>query len=160
MTSRIGNPLNLRRKKTHRAGLTFIEVMVAVAVIAAGITAIYRSYILAIERMGYLNRRLYATMLLDDRLMRVERFLRVYKALPMNNDLRERVYADGEQPEFAEYIQFHEIEGLPEIFQVDLRINWKENQRDVIMRRSAYISDFCYSNPWGVNNSPKFKRSY
>lgn len=160
MTSKTGKSFRISTKTTNRNGLTFVEVMVAVVVLAVGITAVYRSYVLAIDRMDHLTKRVYATTMIDDRIMRLERFLRAQKAIPMDSDKKEAVDIDGKRLEFDQYVQIRAVDDLPNIFQVDLRLQWKENQREVTMRRSAYIADFYLANPRGSMNPIQFKRTY
>ncbi len=125
-----------------RKGFSFIEAMTAVVIFSVSVVAIYRSYILSLERMNYLTRRLYATVLLDDRLVRLERILRAYQVLPVDIEKTIKIDVADRPAEFQQRVQFQEVEDYADIFQTDLTLSWQEGEREISVSRAAYISDF------------------
>jgi len=49
-------------------GFTFIEVMVALVVLSAGIVTVYRSFFLCVDYLNNITTRIYASHLLDQRM--------------------------------------------------------------------------------------------
>ncbi|MDP8213352.1 MAG: type II secretion system protein [Candidatus Zapsychrus exili] len=123
-------------------GFTFIEVMVTLVIFSVGIVMIFKSFLISLDRMNYLTNRLYATTLLDNRIERIDRFLKVYGALPFDEQQVREVDVGGKKVGFKEYVSIGEIEDFVEVFKLDLKLSWKENNKELNISRSKYISEF------------------
>jgi hypothetical protein len=100
--------------------------------------------------MSYLNSRLYANIMLDDRIARVERTLRAYKVLPFELDPRETVEMGVRTLVLNPEMNIAEVSQFVDVFKIDVAYNWVENGKNIRLSRSAYISDHVNSQ----NSSP------
>lgn len=129
------------------AGFTFIEIMVTLAVLSGSIVMIYRALFSSLDHMSRLNSRLYADILLEDRIATIERTLRAYKALPFELNPPQAVDVGAKEIQFTPQMKISEVSGFMDVFQIDLALQWQEGQRQIQLSRSAYISDFIYESP-------------
>ena len=127
-----------------QAGFSFIEVMVAVAIFSVSIVAIFSIFIASVDRINYLNRRLYAMNILENRISEIGTMLRVYKALPFDMTRIDTVDICRRKISFKEHMDIQEVEDYVEVFKLDLSLTWPSDEGDRSLSRSAYISDFQY----------------
>lgn len=143
MTSKIGKiSRRIAVQLSKPKGFTFIEVMVAVAILTLGVTMILRSYIISMDRMTYLTNRLYALNHLEDRTAVIERKLRALKTLPIDMSHFYSIGATNDIFEATENVEFSSVEDFVEVFELDLSISWQEHGLKKQLLRTAYIADF------------------
>lgn len=123
-------------------GLTFIETMVALVILTSGLVAVFKIFISSIDQLNHLTNRLYATTVLDNRIVKIERDLRVFKILPYELDQAEKVDVGPKEVEFSQEMQLSAIDEFSDIFALDLTLKWKEANRNISMSRSIYLADF------------------
>ena len=128
-------------------GFTFIEIMVTLAVLSVSIIMIYRALFSSLEHISHLNSRLYADILLEDRIATIERALRAYKALPFELNPPQAVDVGVKEIQFKPQMKITEVGGFMDVFQIELALEWREDDRPIRLSRSAYISDFVYEQP-------------
>lgn len=130
------------RKSAKTRGLTFIEVMVALVILTGGLVAVFRVFISSLNQINHLNNRLYASVILDNRIAEIERNLRIYKTLPFALEQGYSVDVGGKTVEFQQEMQISAIDEFVEIFNIHLTLKWNESNREASMSRSSYLSDF------------------
>lgn len=135
-------PTGFLSRIIRRRGFTFIEVMVTLIILASGITMIFKTYFIALDQMTYLTTRLYALMILDNRVSQIERTLRAYKTLPVQLEKMDSVDMGNQQVDFKESMSISAVDEYVEIFKLDLSIAWKQGSREIALSRSSYLSDF------------------
>ncbi len=137
-----------QRKKTilpiGNDGFTFIEIMVTLAILSLGLTVILKSFLVSLDHLEHLTNRLYASLLLDNRISSIERTLRAYKALPFDLNHQEKIAVGAKETEFTQKMSIKEVEDYADVFQLDLTLTWQEKQRERESSRTAYISDLDY----------------
>ncbi|MBU4333912.1 MAG: prepilin-type N-terminal cleavage/methylation domain-containing protein [Candidatus Omnitrophica bacterium] len=133
-----------RRLCSSDSGFTFVEVMVALAVLSLGIVIIFKGFIVSLDRLSYLTNRLYATTLLDNRITAIERMLRVYETLPFDLNRKENINVGAKEIEFRQRMSISEVDDFADVFELDLSLLWDSGEKEMILSRSAYISDFEY----------------
>lgn len=126
------------------SGFTFVEVMVALAVLSLGIVIIFKGFVVSLDRLSYLTNRLYATTLLDNRITAIERMLRLYETLPFELNRTEKVNVGSKEIEFRQRMSISEVDDFADVFELDLSLLWDSGKKELILSRSAYISDFEY----------------
>jgi len=138
--------LHERKNKTlqspSRTGFTFIEIMVTLVVLSLGIVAIFQSLFISLTNISYLNSRLYANMMLDDRIAKTERMLRAYNALPLDLDPQELVDIGVKMIQFNPKMNISQVKGFIDVYRIDISYSWEENGREIRIGRAAYISDY------------------
>lgn len=131
----------MRPTPSNTKGFTLVEVLVALIILSTGITAIFKSYFISLDRLQHINNRLYATSMLDSRLSEIERVLRAEEALPLNLSSTQEVDVGGRSISFDEEIRISEVEGFNDVFLLDLSITWNERGNMKKISRSSYISE-------------------
>ena len=124
------------------SGFTFIEIMVTLVILSVGIVAIYQALFSSLDHISHLNSRLYANIMLEDRVAKVERILRAYKVLPFELDPQEAVDVGVKTIHFNPEMKISEVGDYIDIFKIDVAYSWEENGRTIRLSRSAYISDY------------------
>ena len=135
MTSSIGN-----RRVAHSSGFTFIEVLLAVVILAGGIVLVYRAFLSSLAVQEHLANRQVALMLLEDQQTRVDLFYRANKKLPAEVNGSPLLVPVG-----AKVIPFQFAavtvagEPLPNMDRVELQVNWPERGRAQTMKRRLFF---------------------
>ena len=78
--------MNFIRGKSKKRGFTFIEIMVTLIILTSGITMIFKSFLISLDRINYLTTRMYASVQIDNRISEIQKMLRAYKVLPFELD--------------------------------------------------------------------------
>lgn len=134
----------MAQNRLNQSGVTFIEIMVTLIIFTLGITAIFKIFLISVDRMAHLTNRIYVSVLMENRLAVIEQQLRVFQVLPFDLNETEKVKVGAKELVFERNTQITEVEDYADVFQVDLTYTWMENMHPVQMTRSAYISDFQY----------------
>jgi len=116
--------------------------MVTIIILSVGITAIFRSLLVSIDHITHLTNRLYASTLLDNNIVLIERMLRTQKVLPFELEHTESVDTGVQMLEFNRQMKISEVDEFLDVFEIDLSYHWKEGHRQKQLSRSAYIADF------------------
>ncbi|HNV24443.1 MAG TPA: prepilin-type N-terminal cleavage/methylation domain-containing protein [Candidatus Omnitrophota bacterium] len=141
--SRTGNYHKLLSRRLNSVkGFTFLEILVALMIFSLGVIALFRSFVIALDRMEYLTHRIYASILLDNRMEKAIRMLRVYQALPVDVQRFDRVDVGPKKINFEQVLYVKPVEDFSDIFQVDISMKWNQRRRVMSMSRAAYLADF------------------
>ena len=134
MISIIGSKRSLR-------GVSFIEVMVTLAVLSGGLVMIYRALFLSVDYAAHLNMRLQAQMLLSNRMEEMQKGYQVHGAVPVQfaEDTISARFRE-KRKDLALGSHYQSVEGLDQLIHVDLLLSWGERNRTISLPRSAYIS--------------------
>jgi prepilin-type N-terminal cleavage/methylation domain-containing protein len=142
-TSPTGNkyPL-LPRPFRNPKGFTFIEIMTTLAVLGGGIVMLYKSFFLSLDYQNHLAYRVYASNLLEDKISVTEQMARDYKVLAFKKDEEnEDVVFNNKPMSFHVDVKVAPVPEVPSLYQLDVKVSWKEQKRDVTMSRTAYLSN-------------------
>lgn len=142
--SSIGNRLvkvkPFLRSQTN-SGFTFIEIMTTLAILAGGVVMLYRSFFLCLDYQNHLAFRAHASNILEHKIALTEQMLRDYKVLSFTHDVqKEHFELNGHEMLYQVDIQVKPTGEESYLYQIEVAVLWKENRRDVSLRRSAYIS--------------------
>ncbi|MCA9394124.1 MAG: prepilin-type N-terminal cleavage/methylation domain-containing protein [Candidatus Omnitrophica bacterium] len=137
-TSRTG----IKRRCAGRGGYTFVEVLIAVVIFSAGMVGVFRTLLVSVDRMSLLTNRMYAHLILDNRISEMERSLRAYNSLPFELQPQEEVTVGGKTVIFKKSTDIRQLKDLNDIFAVTLSLTWRERGRDVSLSQSAYLANF------------------
>ena len=142
MTSSTGvNFLAPRYPALNARGFTFVEIMTTLAILAGGIVMLYKAFFLCLDYQNHLTHRAYASNLLEHKIALAEQMLRDYKTLSFQHDSQdEAVVFNGREFTFHVDIQMIPAPEASSLYQVNVMVAWRENKRDVALKRSAYIS--------------------
>lgn len=133
-----------KSKILTKRGLTFIEIMITLSIFSVGFVSIFQVFFASMDRIERTTQRIYAHILLDNRLSKIERTLRLYGSLPFELNRSEKIDIGFKEVEFKENIRITEVEDYVDIFEVDLGYEWQQDNQTYKLSRSAYISDIEY----------------
>ena len=136
-----GRSLSLAKNLKTKNGYTFIEIMVTLVILSVGIVGVYQALFKSLDHMTRLNSRLYADILLDDQIATIERKLRAYKTLPMENPVQE-VDVGVQKISFEPQLRIGEVDQFTDVFKIELLYTWLDHNHQIQLGRSAYLSDF------------------
>jgi prepilin-type N-terminal cleavage/methylation domain-containing protein len=123
-------------------GFTFVEILMTLAVLGGGIVMLYKAFFLCIDYQNHLAYRVYASNLLEDKIAITEQMVRDYKILAFEHDKQnEEVIFSNKPVNFHVDIQVALMSDIPSLYQLTVKVSWRENKRDVTMTRSAYVSN-------------------
>ncbi len=126
-----------RRRLTR--GITFIEVMLTVVVLSAGLVAIYRSFFSAINYLDHLSTRLYAHNLMENRIATIERDFRSLKDFDIGV-FSEDALINNRTVTFHYAVNLKPVGTLLSVFELEIVLSWQEHGRPASLSRTAYFS--------------------
>ena len=90
--------------------------------------------------------RLYANVLLDNKIVQLERRLRTHKEIPtaMGNEVQS-IRVKNKVVDFEYTMNFIPQDPLNNLYQLDLSVLWREGSRPVRLLRSVYVADLAIS---------------
>ena len=147
--TRMTSPTGSRRSvfspqkfSSHNA-YSFFEVMVALAIFTLGVVFIYKALFQSMNYVRHLNYRLYASMILDNRIQEIQRMVRSnpQKFLKDPKD-SETVAINGQMVQFNYLMDMQMVDGINDGFEMTLQLNWIEGDHEVSLSRSTYITQY------------------
>jgi hypothetical protein len=134
--------LNLRASLPRAAscrGITFIEVMLTVVILATALVALYSTFFSAIDYLDHLSNRLQAIDLMESRVASIERDFRSLKDFDVG-PLAQEVVVNNHPLLFQYAIDLKPVGDLLSVFELDIVLSWEERGRVVSISRAAYFS--------------------
>lgn len=115
--------------------------MTAVAVLAGGLVMLYKSFFLCLDYQTHLACRAYAHNIMEHRIALTEQMLRDYKVLSFDRDRQsETVEFYGRPVVYQVNVAIIPKPDALGLYEVEVTVAWKEDKRDISLKRSAYIS--------------------
>ena len=138
--SKIGNRGIRVRLRAGKEGFSFVEVMVAVAVLALGIVVIYRSFFVCLDYINHVSNRLHAMVLINNRIATMQKDFELNGEAPASHrDQTETAWIHSKPVVFHSSVDVRTVDNLEGLYQLDASLWWNERGRDVRIWRSAFI---------------------
>jgi len=135
-------PINGKRIIRKR-GFSFVEVMVALAILSGGIVLIYKSFLISFEYIHHLSCRSYAMTILDNKINDLQQIFAAKKEIPFQqNSVGESAMINNRLVYFRYQLDFKVVGNLKNIYQLDIALDWDEGSRHKKFTRQVYISHF------------------
>lgn len=129
----------LRRKR----GLSFIELMVTVAVLSSGIILIYRAFFISLSYLDHVVCRLYAMHCLENAIVNMQMETEQNKGILFREHVQNRTIKLGNKTiDFHCPVKVSNVENLDHIFRVEVSCRWKEGSRDIQLSQTEFITDY------------------
>ena len=144
MTSSIGSKAIAKIQKFRsRRGISFIEVMVTLAILTGGLVAIYRAFFLSLDYTTHLTNRLYANVFLNNRLAELQQQYQATGEVLMkfDEDIK-KALVNNREINFTLRTTLKSAENLNQVLWVSLILSWSEQNHPVSLMKSGYISRF------------------
>ena len=129
----------MKKRRQNKKGISFIEVMLAMVILSGGLVAIFKTFLISLDRINYLTHRLYASNSIDNRLLLIERALRARHVLPFEMEHVERVNMGSHVVDFRESLFLSAVDGLDHIFACDCIFSWDQRGETKKISRSTFL---------------------
>ncbi len=122
------------------SGFTFVEVMVAMVILAAGIVAVYRSFFLCVDYLNNIATRWWANELIEDKIMDVTRLLKESNGALISTGEPTRTITVNHRPIIFHYsVELIPLNDLQGMFKMNVAHAWKDGSRPMHINRSLYL---------------------
>ncbi len=130
----------MKFEKDDHKGLTFFELMVAVAILAFGITSIYRSFFISLHTARHINYRLQAFQLLQNRAVSIAKVYAVSKEIPLAfAQEAQQITIDGSPVNFLYDVSIKNVGQKEGILELMLEISWREGRYQKKLQQYSII---------------------
>jgi prepilin-type N-terminal cleavage/methylation domain-containing protein len=120
--------------KTGNKGFTFLEVMVAAAVLALGSVLIYESFFISLDAFNYYADYLTVASWADDKIWDAGDKLRQAEAPPS----QETGEFAGNNKMFRWNLNYNLLDEQTQLYSIDLFLSWKAGRKEFVLSRSTY----------------------
>lgn len=128
--------------KKRVGGFSFLEIMVAVGVLAVGISFIYKAFFTTIDYLTHLKIRLYANAALEQKIANVQYFFKLKGELPDLDKEVDTAIVNNKSVSFQYSVTTHMVDEMPNVVLMELSCFWPERNRTVKLARSMYLARF------------------
>lgn len=123
-----------------KSGFTFVEVMVAMVILAAGIVAVYRSFFLCVDYLNNISSRWWASELIEEKISEISMQLKKDTKTAIDLDSPPRIITINNRPIRFQYaiqlIPFNDLDGINRL---DVSLDWNDGRRSMHLNRSVYL---------------------
>ncbi len=131
-----------KKPGNRKGGFTFVELMLAVAILASGLLFVYKAFFISTDYINHACYRLQAIQLMNNRIAKLERDFRSQKNLSLEvYPLRRDIIINGRPMIFNYETQMQSSVNSSHLREIGVSISWHERMRDFKMSRFAYLSD-------------------
>ena len=134
------HPTRMTLLTGNKSGFTFVEVMVAMVILAAGIVAVYRSFFLCVDYLNNISTRWWANELVEEKITEVSRLLQESKGTDVGLASTVQTVTINHRPINYTYdISLTPYSALPGIYQLNVALAWHDGHRPMHINRSLYL---------------------
>ena len=126
----------------NQKGLTFIEMMVAVSILAVGLTMIFKAFLICLDYMNHLTNRIYADIFLDNELITLQMQYQLTGEIPVGESQVAPPFRQTTPLNFQYAVNLYPLGELKDIYQLNIVLSWKEHGQTKSLVRSSYVSHF------------------
>ncbi len=117
--------------------------MVTAAILAMGIVLIYKSFFISLNTLQHLSHRLYALVLLDNKIVDLQKHFETKKEIPFSDSLDTETLKINNKPVTFVFVKdIHSVGTLEDIYGLDLGVAWREAGRDIHLSRQLFIGTY------------------
>ncbi len=121
-------------------GFTFVEVMVTLVILSAGIVFIYKTFFLCVDYLSRLTIRLYAGQLVEARIADLQRKAQASGGLGFERGpMSVRQEFNHKPVEFAFQIDLNPVHGFEDLYQMQVGVSWVDGGRGNNFKRLAMV---------------------
>lgn len=121
--------------------------MVTLAILSAGLVALYRSFFICIDTINHLTYRLHAITLLENRIADVEKKYRQFNHFKFDpGKEKEVVLLNNKEVPFRYSMQVTPVDHVSDVHQIKVTLSWEEGARAYTVSKSAYFSNMVSLN--------------
>jgi prepilin-type N-terminal cleavage/methylation domain-containing protein len=120
---------------SRKKAFTLFEVLVAVAILAVGISQVFRIFFSSLSAIQYMHNRSCANLALDRKIWDLEKRINQKGVSGQYTETK----LEGDNPTFSFVSTASKLSGFGSIYRLDLKASWNEAGKDVSLRRVTYI---------------------
>ena len=122
-------------------GFTFVEVMVALVVLSAGIVMIYKSFFLCVDYLSYLSCRLYASQMIESKISDISHSYKANQDNTFNRGaMTESLEINHKWIDFNYSIDMFPIKSLENVYRLKVTLGWYDGRRLLHLTRESILS--------------------
>ena len=125
----------------RNSGFTFIEVMVALVVLSAGIVFVYKSFFLCLDYISRLSARLQASQMVDAKIGDITRAFREHGDTAAFSSGPQTITQDinRKRIDFLYQVQFEAVPGFEGLYHLSVGVSWIDAGRKARFMRSILV---------------------
>ncbi|MBF0490414.1 MAG: prepilin-type N-terminal cleavage/methylation domain-containing protein [Candidatus Omnitrophica bacterium] len=132
MTSLTGN---------KNKGFTFIEIMITLVILSAGIVMIYKSFFLCVDYLSYLTCRLYASQMIEGKISDITRSYRESSDSSFDRGATtETMEMNHKWIDFNYGIEMSPVLGLDYLYRLRVTLSWYDGKHLMKLSRESLLS--------------------
>jgi prepilin-type N-terminal cleavage/methylation domain-containing protein len=126
---------NRRYNSCIQAGFTLIEILLAVSILAFGLSKIFTVLLETSSSLMHIKNRQTANLILDAAVWDIKEFLAEHPDVVSHSEQE----SSGENPRFELEVDLERFSVAQDIYRLNMSISWTEGRRDIDLKRSVYI---------------------
>jgi len=119
----------------RKRAFMLLEILVAMAVLAFGITSIFRILFGSMAALKHLENRFQAQLKIEEKIWDIKRTL---KTKDISNEFLSNV-VEGHNPEIDFKLRVKKIRDFPDLYSLDITASWNEERKEVSISKQLYI---------------------
>lgn len=130
----------MKKLTARRKGISFVEVMVTVVVMASGFTGVFQAYLASMDYLDYLNTRLYMNFLLDQRITDMQRQFGMIGTVAQSTHTALETIEINRKAKLVEFhSRFDKVDKVDNLLHVTISATWGDGGRRAKLVRQAYL---------------------
>lgn len=127
----------------NKRGFTFVEVMMAAAILSLGIVLIYRSFFASLNYLEHVTYRLHANTLLDNKIAAVQKIYEdTHQPPPAAQSDSTSLTLNHKNIDFRFILKTDQALALENIYEVAASVEWREHGREIHLTREFYLTGY------------------
>jgi prepilin-type N-terminal cleavage/methylation domain-containing protein len=134
-------PRRTTSKTGNSLGFTFVEVMMTLVILSAGIVMIYKSFFMCVDYLSYLTCRLHASQMIETKISDMKRSYRESEDATFDRGATtETVEVNRKWVDFNYDIEMSPIAGLDYVYKIKVVLSWHDGSRRMQLSRESLLS--------------------
>ncbi|MFC1593843.1 prepilin-type N-terminal cleavage/methylation domain-containing protein [Candidatus Omnitrophota bacterium] len=122
----------MKRKK--RSFILF-EILVALAILAFGLSYIFRILFGSMSTLQHLHNRLDAQLMIENKIWEAKQLV---KTKEIDEEYVDKAY-EGESPQIKVLLKLNKLSGFKNLYSAEIVASWSEETRNISVNRFLYI---------------------
>ena len=122
-----------------KKGFTFIEVMVAMVVLSAGIVAVYRSFFLCVDYLNNISSRWWANELVEEKVLDLTRAVQSSGGHVLTGDMTKTVMINHRPIAYQYKVDVTPLPNIEGLLRIDVNLAWHDGHRPMTTNRTVII---------------------
>ena len=122
-------------------GFTFIEIMVALVILSAGIVMVYKSFFQCLGYLSYLTCRLYASEMIESKIAGISHsYQQSQDATFDRGAMTESIEVNHKWIDFNYNIETSAVAGLDYVYRLNITLTWFDGRHRMTLSRESLLS--------------------